>query len=183
MHSEICDAVLDLVSDGATLSSLSLVSVARETGFSRNSIYRRWTSKEALYVDVVTSMKRLYPDLAEPSARENLITLLAVTFERATDKKRRRMGESIVAEARTFPGLYEQYLQEIVTPFNHAMKSTIRRGKESREIRPDVDEDLLCEVLVASISTQILSDSHGVRDRESVSRRITDLVFGGVSPQ
>jgi AcrR family transcriptional regulator len=39
------EAVLDLVSTGATLSGLSLVAIAKHAGVSRNSLYRRWKTK------------------------------------------------------------------------------------------------------------------------------------------
>ena len=165
MHHVIVDGVLDLIGGGATLTSLSLVDVARRTGISRNSIYRRWHSKDELFSDVVKSMTRPLPDLTKQSARENLVTLMDVSFDRVTDQRERRMAETIVAEAQNFPDLHEQYLAEIVAPLNHAMKLAIRRGKEIGEIRPDIDENF----------------TEGL-DLESANRRKIDLVFDGVSP-
>jgi AcrR family transcriptional regulator len=181
MHAIICDAVLELVSGGATLSSLSLVSISRDTGISRNSIYRRWKSKEQLYSDVVKSIERQLPDLTEQSARENLFVLIK-TFD-GVERSERRMEQAVVAEAQNFPDLHEQYLIEIVAPLDHAMKLAIRRGKETREIRADVDENLLAEVLVSSVSAAMSSNDREGQDFESVSRRIIDLVFDGVSPK
>jgi AcrR family transcriptional regulator len=182
MYTVICDAVLDLVSGGATLSSLSLVRISRDTGISRNSIYRRWKSKEQLYSDVVKSIERQLPDLTELSARENLFVMMK-TFDGAVERSKGRMEQAIVAEAQNFPDLHEQYLIEIVAPFDHAMKLAIRRGKETREIRADVDENLLAEVLVSSVSAGMSSNHREGQDFESASRRIIDLVFDGVSPK
>jgi AcrR family transcriptional regulator len=182
MHAIICDAVLELVSGGATLSSLSLVSISRDTGISRNSIYRRWKSKEQLYSDVVKSIERQLPDLTEQSARENLFVLMK-TFDGVVERSEGRMEQAIMAEAQNFPDLHEQYLIEIVAPFDHAMKLAIRRGKETREIRADVDENLLAEVLVSSVSAGMSSNDREGQDFESVSRQIIDLVFDGVSPK
>jgi AcrR family transcriptional regulator len=175
MHAVICDAVMDLIRGGATLSSLSLVSIARGTGISRNSIYRRWNSKEQLYSDVVKSMRRELPELTEQSARENLIVLM-VSVEGDVERSEGRMARAIVAEAQNFPDLHEQYLIEIVEPFTHALNLAIRRGKETREIRADVDETLLGEMLASSFNHR------GSQDFGSASRRIVDLVFDGVSP-
>ncbi len=104
-HSLICDAVLDLVSRGESLSSISLVAVAQTAGVSRNSIYRRWKSKEQLYSDVVTSMKRELPEPTELSARENLIALMDVRSEEGDGRYIRRMEQAIVAEVEIFADL------------------------------------------------------------------------------
>ena len=50
MDAALVEAVLDLVGGGATLSGLSLSAIAERAGVSRNSLYRRWKTKEALYL-------------------------------------------------------------------------------------------------------------------------------------
>ena len=181
VHDAIRTAVLDLVRGGATLSSISFVSIALRTGVSRNSLYRRWKSKEDLYSDVVASMKRSQPVLIEQSARENLITLLYVNFGRIAEQSELWMEQAIMAEARNSPDLYEQYLVEIVAPFLEAIKLTIRRGKETGEIRVDIDENLLSEVLSSTVHAMTSSMVLPGQDHESLIRRTTDLVFDGVS--
>ena len=61
----VFDAVLDLIGEGSTLTSLSLVTIARRGCISRNSLYRRWTTKEELYLDVVKSLERPVFEIAE----------------------------------------------------------------------------------------------------------------------
>jgi AcrR family transcriptional regulator len=182
MHSVIRDAVLDSVNDGATLSSLSLAAIAQDTGISRNSIYRRWKSKEQIYSDVLKSMRRQVPDLNEQSARENLIEILTVTRVGSGEQRELRMEQAIVAEEQNFSDLYEQYLAEIVAPLQTAMKLAIRRGKETGEIRTDIDEELLSGVLISVASSRTLSATVGSPDFASANRRIVDLVFDGVAP-
>ena len=61
---DLIEAVLDLVGAGATLSGLSLVTIAKHAGVSRNSLYRRWKTKDALYLDVLDSINRPLPEFA-----------------------------------------------------------------------------------------------------------------------
>jgi AcrR family transcriptional regulator len=179
VHDVVCAAVMDLIQSGATLTSLSLVSIAQRTGISRNSLYRRWKSKEALYSDVVVSMKRSMPHLSEQSARENTITLLRVNFGRAGNEL--RMGQTIIAESQTFAALHDQYVVEIVAPFEHALKMAIRQGKETGEIRFDVDEHLLSEVLIATVLAWTTPSVLGSQNLDSSIQSMTDLVFDGVT--
>jgi AcrR family transcriptional regulator len=178
----IVEAVLDLIGEGATLSSLSLVTIARQAGVSRNSLYRRWKTKEDLYVEVVKSSSRALPDFSEHSTREHLFKLLSVTLERIADLRVRRMDRAIVAEVQNFPDLYDQYFGDVVAPYRGSMKSAIRRGKETGEIRVDVDENLLSELFVAIVIARISATDVGDLDVDSASRTVTDLLFEGVSP-
>jgi AcrR family transcriptional regulator len=178
----LVDAVMDLINEGATLSSLSLVSIAHRAGVSRNSLYRRWRSKAELYVEVTHSMFRITPDFTAHSAREHLTKLLEMTLERSIDLRMRGMDRAIIAESQRFPEVFEVYIDQIIEPRRRAMRGAIRRGKETGEIRFDVDEDLLSEVLVSPLIAQTFTGSAEELDSETASRRITDLVFDGVSP-
>src|ERR1700684_591502 len=110
----LVEAVLDLVSAGATLSGLSLVTIAKHAGVSRNSFYRRWKTKDALYLDVLYSINRPLPEFTGPTALDDVAEHLAVLVERAIDKRASRMIRALNAEAEVFPELYRRYFEEIV---------------------------------------------------------------------
>jgi AcrR family transcriptional regulator len=83
----LIEAVLDLVGAGATLSGLSLSAIAEHAGVSRNSLYRRWKTKEALYLDVLASVNKPLPELAGRSARQDVAEMLALLVERTLDRR------------------------------------------------------------------------------------------------
>jgi AcrR family transcriptional regulator len=180
----LIDAVLDLVSGGATLSGLSLVTIARTAGVSRNSLYRRWKTKDALYLDVLQSINLgLLPDLDGRSAREDVIALLAALIERVLDQRASHMLRALNAEAGEFPELHRRYFAEIVAPRRDAMNRAIGRGIAAGEIRPDVDVDLLSEVLVSPVLARMASGNTEDLDPAQTSRRIAALVFAGAAPR
>ena len=179
----LMEAVLDLISAGSTLSGLSLVDIAKHAGVSRNSLYRRWKTKDALYLDVLDSINRPLPEHSGPTAFEDLAALLGVLIERTLDKRASRMLRALNAEAEAFPELHRRYFEEIVAPRREAVYQAIRRGVETGEIRPDVDEALLTDVLVAPILAGMASGAVDDLDPLSTSRRITELVLNGVRPK
>lgn len=179
----LVDAVLDLVSSGATLSGLSLVAIAKAAGVSRNSLYRRWKTKDALYLDVLEAINQDLPELPGRSAREDVAALLAVLIERVLDKRASHMLRALNAEADAFPELHRRYFDEIVAPRRDAMNRALRRGLASGEIRPDVDIDLLSDVLVSPVLARMASGSTGGLDPAQTSQRITALVFAGAQPR
>ena len=179
----IIDAVLDLISDGATLSGLSLVTIAKTAGVSRNSVYRRWKTKDALYLDVLESINRSLPELPGRSASEDVTALLAVLIERVMDKRASHILRALNAEADAFPELHKRYFEEIVAPRRDAMNEAVRRGIASGEIRQDVDPDMLSEVLVSPVLARMAAGNTDDLDPGQTSRDIVALVFAGARPR
>ena len=179
----VLGAVLDLIGAGASLGSLSLIGIAQHTGVSRNAIYRRWKSKEDLYVEVLTTLEHGVPVLSAQSARDNLISLMNTLAVRVADPRVARMERAIYAEAGRFPNLHQSFANEYVAPILDAMRSTIRRGKETGEIRVDVNEDILAYLLISSNLSPMFLEMNGAVKFDLVSQQIADLVFDGVAPK
>lgn len=174
------DAVLDLVGAGATLSGLSLVTIAERAGVSRNSLYRRWKSKEDLYLDVLDAINRPLPRLDGPTARDDLIAQLAVLIERTLDRRSGALLRALLAEAAAFPDVHRRYFDEIVAPRREAMYRAVRRGIATGEIRADVDVALVNEMLVGPVLARMGSGATADLDPERTGRRLVDLVFAGI---
>jgi AcrR family transcriptional regulator len=179
----LIEAVLDLVSAGATLSGLSLVAIANHAGVSRNSLYRRWKTKDALYLDVLDSINRPLPDFSDRSAFDDVVNHLATLVERIIDKRASRMQRALMAEVEAFPELQRRYFEEIVGPRREAMYRAIQRGVESGEIRPDVDVAFMTEVLVGPVIALMATGLIDDLDPFETSRRLTEFVFDGARPR
>jgi AcrR family transcriptional regulator len=179
----LVEAVLDLVSAGATLSGLSLVAIAKHAGVSRNSLYRRWKTKDALYLDVLESINGPVPEFTGATVLDDVAQHLAVMAERTVDKRASRMRLALTAEAEVFPELHRRYFEEIVAPRREAMFNAIRRGIASGEIRPDIDVALVNEVLVSPMLARMASRNLDDLDPITTSRRITQLVLDGARPR
>ncbi|MFI6047693.1 TetR/AcrR family transcriptional regulator [Nocardia sp. NPDC051321] len=174
------DAVLDLVAAGATLSGLSLVTIAERAGVSRNTLYRRWKTKDDLYLDVLGAINRPLPGFDGPTARDDMIAQLAVLIERAIDGRASGMVRALLAEAAAFPEVHRRYFDEVVTPRREAMYRTIRRGIAAGEIRADADVALVNEMLTGPILARAGSGATEDLDPAETSRRIVDLVLEGI---
>jgi AcrR family transcriptional regulator len=179
----LIDAVLDLVSEGATLSGLSLVMIAERAGVSRNSLYRRWQTKGALYLDVLASINRPMPELPGRSAREDLEIILGLLIERTIDDRARRMLRALTADAAAFPDLQRRYYAEVVQPRRDKTLHALQRGIKSGEVSEDTDLNLAADLLVDPIITRVSTDVVNDLDPVLTSRRLVDLVFRGLTPR
>lgn len=178
--SALVEAVLDLVDGGATLSGLSLVTIARHACVSRNSLYRRWRTKDALYMDVLASInKPLPPVVPEGSARDRIVAVLGAVIERTLDRRASHMLRALNAEAAAFPELHARYFAEIVGPRRDVMNRAIAGGVASGEIRADVDPDLVTDLLVSPILAKMAAGATAELDPDRTAREITDLVLQG----
>jgi AcrR family transcriptional regulator len=174
------DAVLDLVSAGATLSGLSLVTIAEHVGVSRNSLYRRWKTKDELYLDVLDAIQLPLPEPAGQSARADLAAQLALVIERTLDKRATSMLRALLAEQSVFPELHRRYFEQIVGPRREAMYRIIRRGIATGEIRGDVDPALANEVLVGPVMARMWSGAVDGLDPALTSRQLVDILYAGI---
>ena len=179
----IVEAVLDLVDAGATLSGLSLVAIAAHAGVSRNSVYRRWKTKDALYLDVLASLNAPLPAPAGGTARNEVLAGLRLLVERTVNRRASSMLRALNAEATAFPELHRRYFDEIVAPRREAMYRALRQGIAAGEIRSDVDVELVNDVLVGMILSRMSSGAIDDLDPEDTGQRIVDIVFTGIQPR
>ncbi|MBY8885265.1 TetR/AcrR family transcriptional regulator [Streptomyces sp. PTM05] len=177
--SAIIEAVLDMVAAGATLTGLSLVAIAKQAGVSRNSVYRRWKTKDELYLDVLATINEPRPAPDGAGTREDLAAVLRTLADRVVDVRASSVLRALNAEAATFPRLHRRYFEEIVAPRREAMTAVLRRGVERGELRDDVDLDLVAELLVSPLLARMASGSTDHLDPVRDTRRIVDLVLRG----
>lgn len=170
-----------MVAAGATLSGLSLVAIAKQAGVSRNSVYRRWKTKDELYLDVLETINKPRPAPDGAGTREDLAAVLRVLAERVVDDRAGSMLRALNAEAVTFPQLHRRYFEEIVASRREAMNRVLRHGVERGEIRSDVDLDLLANLLVSPLLARMASGDTDRLDPEEAGRQIIDLVLDGAA--
>ncbi|TVT42290.1 TetR family transcriptional regulator [Amycolatopsis rhizosphaerae] len=174
------EAVLDLVSAGATLSGLSLVTIAEHVGVSRNTLYRRWKTKEELYLDVLNAVNRPLPEFGSPTPREDLAAYLAILIERTLDRRAGSVLRALQAEAQAFPELHRRYFDEIIAPRRETVYRILRRGIAAGEIRPGIDIEFVGELLVAPILARMASGAIEKLDPETTGHRIVEHVYRGI---
>ncbi len=178
----LIDAVLDLVGEGATLSGLSLVAIAERAGVSRNSLYRRWKTKDALYLDVLASVSRPVPPPRNENVRDDIVEILIVIAERAGDRRGAQMMRQLHAEASTFPELQRRYLDEVVAPRRAALLTVLHNGIERGELDASIDRELTVDLLVSPLLVQAWSGARIDPDPRGTCERLYDQLLHGMSP-
>lgn len=177
----IIQAVLELLTEGSTVESLSIEAVATRAGVGKATIYRRWPGKEALLIDAIGSIKGPLPEPAGRSVREDLVTLLRPARHRR-DERFDRILSCLVPEVTRSEQRYRLY-QGLVEPRRELMRQVLRRGIGTGELRSDLDVEVAVAVLTAPVLVQRMLRWHPGLDQDVLPERVVDTVLAGFAPR
>lgn len=177
----IIDATLDLISEGMGISELSIEAIASRAGVGKTTIYRRWSNKEDLVVDALSTLKAPVPPLAGTSVRDDLISLLDAMRQEHGNKRSRCVMNIAMSEADRYPQLLERFVKRAVEPRRQALRGVIERGVASGELRADVDVDLGMAILSGAMLWHTKWGPAGDLPVD-LAERIVDAALAGMAP-
>lgn len=146
----ILDAALELFGESG-VAGVCIEAVAARAGVGKATIYRRWPGKEDLLLDALSSLKSPMPEPAGESVRDDLVAMLKVMCQDASDPTRMRRYTLLLGEGKKYPKVMERYKATVVQPRRELMRSVLRRGMASGELRPDLDVEVAMFMLTGAI--------------------------------
>jgi AcrR family transcriptional regulator len=175
----IIKAVLDLLVEGQTIETLSIEAIAARAGVGKATIYRRWSGKEALLVDAVSTMKGPLPTPVGESVRDDLLLLLR-HGPRKSEQRLAHIMSCLVPGVQHSPERYRFY-QGLVEPRREAIREVLRRGIRTGELKADLDIEVAVAVLTAPVLIQKMVRWHPGLDDATLPERVVDLVLAGLA--
>ena len=146
----IINAALSLFAESGP-EGLCIERVAARAGVGKATIYRRWPGKEDLLLDAIASLKTPLPEPAGRSAREDLTALLGAMCEETADPRRARQFALLLGEGAKYPRLMARYLETVVEPRREVIRTVLRRGIATGELRPGLDVEAALFMLVGAV--------------------------------
>ncbi|MCW7943710.1 TetR family transcriptional regulator [Streptomyces hygroscopicus] len=177
----IIEGVMRLIEDGVPLADLSIERIARTAGVGKATIYRRWSNKEDLFVDVMRAAEPEDPELPGTSMREDLVLLLESLRQRGLASRSTAILHNVYAQMKSSPKIWAAYHATVVAPRRRLGIEVLRRGQEKGELRQDVDLDLMNDILVGPMLVRTLL-RHDARLDEGLAEQIVDTVLEGLRP-
>ena len=165
----ILEATLDLVGETG-LAGLTVDAVAGRAGVSKATIYRRWSSKEAL---VLAAWHECVAVLQPPDTgtlRGDLEQLCGAIRDGISTGAMQHVFPQMLAAARVNPELgedFDRYLHARRRP----LREVLRRARERGELDADVDLDLVHDLLIGPIMYRAL-----VRGAKPDARMVDSLI-------
>lgn len=179
----ILGAVVAMLEEGVGYDALTIEAVAARAGVGKATIYRRWSSKDGLFVDAVRSvLDTPLPELPGQSVRDDLVTLLEAMRASKASGLAARLLPVLYTEIARYPQVLERYMRVAVAGRRERLRAVLRRGVTTGEVRADVDLDLAVSLLTGPILVASLLANPELLV-PGMAARIVDGVFAGIGGQ
>ena len=162
----------ELAQNGA--GAATVAGVARRSRVHETTIYRRWVTKEKLFVEAMLS--RSAEEIPTPdtgSVRDDLLAVVRAVIAYVTSP----VGLAALHVASLAADDQEDARQAFWAGRLDALRPVVERGIVRGELRPDIDAELLLETLIAPLHGRLLLTGEPVDER--LGERIVDLVLQG----
>lgn len=178
----ILDAVVELLEAGEPLAGLSIERIARTAGVGKATIYRRWTDKEELFVDVLRDIEPPEPDVSGTGGLGDLRVLLESMRRRGLAQRSSVLLHNVFAQMKSHPRLWSEYQGTVIAPRRLAMLAAVRRAVEAGELRGDTDVELMDDLFVGPMLVRTIHRPDAPLP-EDLADRIIQLLVEGVGPR
>ena len=177
----ILEGVMRLLEEGVPLAELSIERVARTAGVGKATIYRRWSGKEELFVDVIRAAEPPDPELPGTSMRDDLVVLVETLRRRGLVSRSSAILHNVYAQMKHSPRIWAAYHANVIVPRRELALEVLRRGQRDGELRPDIDLELANDMFVGTMLVRSVMRPEADLP-EGLSERIVDTVLEGLRP-
>jgi AcrR family transcriptional regulator len=171
----ILSAALDLFAECGP-DALCIEQVAAKAGVGKATIYRRWPGKEDMLVDALAAVASPLPEPQGKSVRADLTALLSAICRQAADPRRARLFALLQGEGKRYPRLMAKYLSTVVQPQRDLVRSVLRRGVATGELRENTDIEAASFLLDGAVLESMYAP--GRTDARYARRVVEELLRG-----
>ena len=177
----ITEGVLKLLEDGVPLAELSIERIARTAGVGKAAIYRRWSGKEELFVDIVRAAEPPDPALPGTSVRDDVVALLEQTRQRGLMTRSSVLLHNVIAQMKSSPKIWDAYHANVIEPRRRKQYAILRRGQETGELRTDIDIDVMNDMVFGPMLVRAVMRPDADLP-EGLAQQIADVALTGLRP-
>ena len=155
VHRSILEATLALLAE-VGVERLSIEMVAQRAGVGKSSIYRRWSSKEALIVDALEQIKPQLNTSIQGDLHEVLFELARNFIQQMNTPLGKQMLSMLISTLSGNSQISESFWEKHSLPKTKEISSVIENYREKEQLRNDINIDLVSDLLIGFIMYQLL---------------------------
>lgn len=172
----ILEAAIDgLAEDG--YEGLTMEGVAARAGVGKTTVYRRWSSKEALVRAAVETFVSWIPIPDTGSVRDDLLALERQAVSVYRGKPGRLMPALVSAMARS-RSLAATIRDDFLRSRRAALRTVLRKGQARGELRSDADLELALDFLGGPLFYRLLVTGGPLDER--LAEGVVDVMLHGI---
>lgn len=163
-------------------AKLSIEAVASRAGVGKHTIYRRWPSKGALFLDALLSMNA--PDLDYPDTgdvRADLRAQIHAAVDFLARPPMAPMFRALIGEAQHDPAVAAALNDRFTRPQAEKTAARLEKARDEGQLSPDFDLDLAMEILSGPLYFRFLITRQPLT--HAYVDRMLDALFTGMGPK
>lgn len=179
----ILDATLTLLATEG-FEAMSIEAIAARAGVGKKTIYRWWSSKEALVIDAIKNVQQIKnPVIDTGSLRNDLIALFRNTFQAWSSPDAKRLLLELVGLMATHPEVFQAYYDQVfASRFQQALQ-VIQQAQAQGEVRQDLDATEILSLLAGPIWSHLLFNADKPFSASAQPERLIDAILQGIAGQ
>jgi AcrR family transcriptional regulator len=166
------------------VAGASIERIAKRAGVAKTSIYRRWSSREALLaqaIEIFRNTTGFTIDLLDRTPPRDFAKLLISACEMIARPEIRKLVARLIGSFPDHPKLLEVYLETYFLPRRLAFVRALERVRTAGLLAKDVDIETLADMLIGALVYRLLLSLRGessVSDvRDHMSRLLRQTGF------
>jgi AcrR family transcriptional regulator len=176
----ILTAALDLLAEGQGPATLSIAAIARRAGAGKDTIYRRWQSKEDLLVDALAAQVGELDLPIEMPLEQALVMVVSAMIARLQDERARKIMRSMQGAGDDFPRLRERYYEQVVRRRHEAIAERVQTAVAHGEIAESPALRHAIEMPFHHALMRALEDDPITGDPVQVATELVGIVMRGL---
>ncbi|MFF9453592.1 TetR/AcrR family transcriptional regulator [Streptomyces flaveolus] len=163
-------------------SRLTMDAVAKRAGVGKAALYRRWTSKEAMLLDLVTRLvRREVPEAPDTGTLSGDVRgFLDLTTDQTTDPRVVRTAADLLGESARNPALAESLRIAVLAPRRESAAAILRRAVDRGELPTGIDRELGTDLLISPLLLRLLIPGAPPAD-EAYLDTLTVVIVAGLT--
>jgi AcrR family transcriptional regulator len=175
----ITRAALDLLAERG-FQAATIEAIAERAGVGRNTIYRRWSSKEELIADALRELTTEV-DWGADDLYSLLLTWLRDFARTFSDPLQGRLLVGVLGELQQNPVFADVYADRVVRPRREALLARLAEARERGELRADADVELVADLLGGALLLRRLPLGLPAAG-ETYAEELLETIWRGIAP-
>ena len=146
------------------VAGASIERIAKRAGVAKTSVYRRWSSREALLAQAIEAARNATGytvDLMDRTAPQDFVKLLVEACEVVGRPEIRKLMTRLIGSIPDYPKLIEVYRETYYLPRRQAFGHALERVRAAGLLAKDIDLEALADMIIGAVMYRLIMSSPG----------------------
>ncbi len=149
-HEKALDAAIRLIEERG-IEGTSMDAIAQLSGVSKATVYKHWKDKEALFIEVICSLRQLPPEFRSGNSRQDLIDFLTHLSKADKPDKLMKIWPRVIGYAAANPKFGLALQDCSFGPRRAQVARILAEGAERGDLPAGIDPNFAMDFLIGPI--------------------------------